>query len=705
MSSKVTDAHLGRKAIVYLRQSTDRQVQRNTESLKLQYGLVDRAKELGFAEVEVIESDLGKSASMGAKRREGFDRLIAAVAVGEVGIVLSREVSRLSRTDKDWCRLLEVCQVFGTLIGDEEQLYDLRLTDDQLILGIKGTMSVMELNVLKIRMQAGMEAKARRGELLRLLPPGYVYDKASKVVKDPDLRVQQAIELAFRVFRETGSIRKTFLWFRQERIEFPVNRMGGGRVEVVWQLPKRSTLDWLFNNPFYAGAYFWGRHPMERVVVDGRVRKRQQGKARRPEECKVFIKGHHEGYIDWQGYERIRAIVRDNSVGAGKGGERRGAVKKGEALLTGLLRCGRCGRQLQVRYWGSTGKAGQYYCAGDSENEGKRCIKLSSRAVDARVSAELLEALSPLGLEGSLEAIKRLKEEQGAQRSVLDKQLQHLEWEAQRAFEQYDEVDPRNRMVASELERRWNEKLVEVQELKGRIQELDSRTRALTPTEEHEIMGLGERFGLVWESEVCPIVLKKRIMRTVIEEIVADEQEGQLVLIVHWKGGCHTKLMTPKPLPPSVTRKTKLEDRQIISEMAQRYADRQIACVLNRLGRATGAGNRWNEGRVKRARKTYGIAGQAETIADPEVLTLQQAIKRSGVGRSAFLRLIETGVLKAKQVVPFAPWEVRRADLEREPARGILERCKKTGRLAIGGHVASAQKELFAEVSQKPPVP
>jgi len=202
--SKVTDAHLGRKAIVYLRQSTDRQVQRNTESLKLQYGLVDRAKELGFAEVEVIESDLGKSASMGAKRREGFDRLIAAVAVGEVGIVLSREVSRLSRTDKDWCRLLEVCQVFGTLIGDEEQLYDLRLTDDQLILGIKGTMSVMELNVLKIRMQAGMEAKARRGELLRLLPPGYVYDKASKVVKDPDLRVQQAIELAFRVFHETG---------------------------------------------------------------------------------------------------------------------------------------------------------------------------------------------------------------------------------------------------------------------------------------------------------------------------------------------------------------------------------------------------------------------------------------------------------------------------------------------------------------------
>jgi len=694
--SKVTDAHLSRKAIVYLRQSTDRQVLRNTESLKLQYDLVHRAKDLGFPEVELIESDLGKSASVGAKRREGFDRLIAAVAVGEVGIVLSREVSRLSRTDKDWCRLLEVCQVFGTLIGDEEQLYDLSVADDQLILGIKGTMSVVELNVLKIRMQSGMEAKARRGELVRVLPAGYVYDKAGKVVKDPDLRVQQAIDLAFRVFRETGSIRKTFLWFRQERIELPVNRMGGGRAQVIWQLPKRSTLDWLFGNPFYAGAYFWGRHPMERVVVDGRVRKRQ-GRTRRPEECKVFIKGHHEGYIDWQGYQRIRAIVRDNSLGAGKGGERRGAVKKGEALLTGLLRCGRCGRQLQVRYWGSTGKAGQYYCAGDSQNEGKRCIQLSGRAVDARVCAELLEALSPLGLEGSMEAIRRLKEEGGAQKDVLDKQLQHLEWEAQRAFEQYDEVDPRNRMVASELERRWNEKLMEVQGLKGRMQELDGRSKALSPAQEREIMGLAERFDLVWESEGCPIVLKKRIMRTVIEEIVADEQEGQLVLIVHWKGGCHTKLLTPKPPPVSVMRKTKLEDRQIISEMARRYSDRQIACALNRLGRTTGAGNRWNEGRVKRARKTYGIVGQARTLIDPEILTLQQAIKRTGVGRSAFLQLIESGVLKASQVVPFAPWEIRRADLEGEPLRGILERYKETGRLAIEGYVASAQKELFAE--------
>jgi len=699
--SKLTDAHLGRKAIVYLRQSTDRQVLRNTESLKLQYNLVNRAKEQGFAEVEVIECDLGRSASMGAKRREGFDRLIAAVAVGEVGIVLSREVSRLSRTDKDWCRLVEVCQVFGTLIGDEEQLYDLGLTDDQLILGIKGTMSVVELNVLKLRMQAGMEQKARRGELVRVLPAGYVYDKAGKVVKDPDLRVQQALDLAFRVFRETGSIRKTFLWFRQERIEFPVNRMGGGKVELVWQLPKQSTLEWLFNNPFYAGAYFWGRHPMERIVVEGRVRKRQ-GKARRPEQCKVFIKGHHEGYIDWQQYERIRAIVSANSLGAGKGGERRGAVKNGEALLSGLLRCGRCGRQLQVRYWGSTGKAGQYYCAGDTQNEGKRCIQLSSRAVDARLSAEVLEAISPLGLEGSLEAIRGLKEEQGAQKSVLDKQLQHLEWEAQRAFEQYDEVDPRNRMVASELERRWNEKLVEVQELKGRIEELNSRTRALTPAQEREIMGLGERFGLVWESEACPIVVKKRIIRTVIEEIVADEQEEQLVLVVHWKGGCHTKLLTPKPLPVSVTRKTKLEDQQIISEMAQRYADGQIACVLNRLGRTTGAGNRWNEGRVKRARKTYGIAGQPQAIMDPEVLTLQQAIKRSGAGRSALLRLIEAGVLKAKQVVPFAPWEIHWADLEAEPVRGILERFKKTGKLLIEGHVASAQKELFAEVPKAP---
>ncbi|MBA7530576.1 hypothetical protein ES705_22784 [subsurface metagenome] len=222
--SKITQTHLQKKAIVYIRQSTEKQVQKNKESQRLQYALKDRAKELGFTQIEVIDMDLGSSASLGARKREGFDRLISSVAMGEVGIVLSREAARLSRKDKDWCSLLEVCQVFGALIGDAEQVYDLALMDDQLILGIKGTMSVVELNILKMRMIAGMEEKARRGELIRTLPPGYIRDNTGKVVKDPDKRVQDAVNLLFRKFRETRGIRQTFLWFRNEGIDFPVNK-------------------------------------------------------------------------------------------------------------------------------------------------------------------------------------------------------------------------------------------------------------------------------------------------------------------------------------------------------------------------------------------------------------------------------------------------------------------------------------------------
>ena len=214
LSSKIQAEHLERKAVVYLRQSSERQVRENKESQRLQYALVDRARDLGFKQVEAIDTDLGASAGVAAAKREGFDRLIASVAKGEVGIVLSREVSRLSRTDKDWCRLLEVCQLFGTLIGDCEQIYDINLMDDQLILGIKGTMSVVELKVLRMRLLAGMEEKARRGEMIRLLPPGYVCDTEGSVVKDPDRRIREAISMIFSKFTEIGTMRQTFLWFQ-----------------------------------------------------------------------------------------------------------------------------------------------------------------------------------------------------------------------------------------------------------------------------------------------------------------------------------------------------------------------------------------------------------------------------------------------------------------------------------------------------------
>src|SRR6266550_3519443 len=287
---KIKPEHLARKAIVYLRQSSEKQVRQNKESQLLQYDVAKRVRALGWQEIEIINNDLGSSAGLAAARREGFERILSSVALGEVGIVGSREVSRLSRTDKDWCRLLEVCQIFGTLIADEQQVYDLNNLDDQLVLGIKGTLSVVELKVMRQRMLAGQEAKARRGELFKRLPIGYARDPVGKIMFHPDRRVCEAIQLIFAKFRELWSVRQTFQWFRDHDVELPANPIRGTR--LVWKIPSQSLVRDILRNPFYAGAYVWGRRPVETLLIEGRLRKRQAAN-RRPEDCRVFIAGHH----------------------------------------------------------------------------------------------------------------------------------------------------------------------------------------------------------------------------------------------------------------------------------------------------------------------------------------------------------------------------------------------------------------------------
>src|SRR5207247_3972541 len=266
------------------------------ESQRLQYALADKARALGFADVQIIDCDLGASAALGAKSREGFKQLLASVALGEVGMILSREISRLWRTDKDWCHLFGLCQVFDTLIADAEQIYDLATMNDQLVLGIKGTLSVVELKVLKSRLLQGQEEKARRGELFRIVAPGYKCDGESKIVKDPDLRVQAAISLVFTKFREVWSARQTHKWFHDNQVSLPVNRCGNGKVIMEWQLPAQTFIRSILHNPIYAGAYVYGQRQRKMVVSDGQIVKRT-GNLLQPEQCRVFIRDHHEGYI------------------------------------------------------------------------------------------------------------------------------------------------------------------------------------------------------------------------------------------------------------------------------------------------------------------------------------------------------------------------------------------------------------------------
>jgi DNA invertase Pin-like site-specific DNA recombinase len=287
MDHKIRPEHLARKAIVYLRQSSDMQVRKNVESQRLQYAMKERARGLGFKEVEVVDIDLGRSAAVGAPVREGFEHIVAQVSLGQVGIVLSYEASRLSRTDRDWCQLLEICPLVDTLVADEQHLYDLRIPDDQLVLGIKGTISVMELRTLKARLLRGQEEKAKRGELVRTIKPGYIVDAAGGIVKDPDKRVQDAIALVFERFRAAGTVRQTFKWFHEQKIALPVNRYTHGKAELAWQPPTLGFVKDVLNNPIFAGAYVYGRRPGETVIVAGRPVKRT-GALRVAEQCRVF---------------------------------------------------------------------------------------------------------------------------------------------------------------------------------------------------------------------------------------------------------------------------------------------------------------------------------------------------------------------------------------------------------------------------------
>jgi DNA invertase Pin-like site-specific DNA recombinase len=693
-SPKIKPEHLARKAIVYIRQSSEKQVRYNLESQRLQYEVADRIRTLGWRHVEVIDSDLGFSAGMAAARREGFERVLSWVALGEVGIVGSREVSRLSRTDKDWCRLLEVCQIFGTLIADEQQIYDLNYLDDQLVLGIKGTLSVVELKVLRQRMQAGQESKARRGELFKRLPVGYARDLTGKVGLHPDQRICDAIRLVFLKFRERWSIRQTFQWFRDHDIELPANPIQG--TKLIWKVPTQSLVRDILINPFYAGAYVWGRRPLTTLLVDGRLEKHQSS-TRRAEECRVFIPDHHEGYIDWATYQENQRMTRRNSVNW-QGDESMAAIRAGQGLLVGLLRCGHCGRKLHVRYWGGRGTHARYLCRGDYDDGGQYCLGFGGASVDRRLGQELLKVISPLGLEASLRALEELSAGDAAQRIALSSKLEQLEYEARKAFEQYDAVDARNRLAASGLERRWNEKLEEIATTKQRLASLNTRRYALTADEEARILAMGENFAEIWQNDQCPPALKKMIFRTVVEEIIVrtDLEKKALQFTIHWKGGTHTQLAMERPRSTTETA-TPMEALEVIRRMAVRHGDDQIASVLNRLGYSTGKGKRWNQTRVATARRNHSITGQRRALPDPERVSLNEAARICGVSHRTIERLVEAGLLKREQVTPRAPWGVRRTDLNDEPVRSVIERLIRTGKLVLQGGCAENQPALFTE--------
>lgn len=662
--TKITPDHLARNAIVYVRQSTAFQVAQNLESQRRQYGLVQRAQQLGWADVEVIDDDLGKSGAGG--RRPGFEKLLAAICEGRVGAVLSLEASRLARNGRDWHTLLEFCGLVGTLIIDEDGVYNAASPNDRLLLGMKGTMSEMELSVFRQRSIEAMKQKARRGELFLTVAVGFVKAGGDHVEKDPDRRVQEAIALVFRKFAELQTIRQVLVWCRQENILLPSLVQERAAVErIIWRLPVYPTVHHILTNPVYAGAYAFGRRTARVTIDNGRKRVvRSMQRDRRSWE--VLICDHHEGYISWAEFERNQQLIADNANG--KRFMSRGAVRPGEALLPGLFRCARCGKKLHVRY----GQTYRYECVGAfNQLAAARCITFGGMRVDRVIAKEVLDRLQPVGVEAALAVIDARNQRRSEKRRQLELALQQARYEATRAQRQYDVADPENRLVAAELERRWNERLVAVRNLEAEIGRLDAdKEPILTDAERERLMALGRDLVQAWESPGATSETRKKIIRTVISEIIVDIIGDSLALIIHWQGGDHTHLTVKKNRPGQTRWTTDVDVVDLVRALARQMPDETIASVLNRSGKSTGYGNSWTRGRICSLRRQYHIPiyREGERVERGEV-TLNEAAAALAISTTTIRRLIAEGILPATQPCKGAPWIIRLADLERQEIR------------------------------------
>ena len=663
---KITPDHLERGAFIYIRQSTADQLANNHESRRRQYGLAERARTLGWTDVTVIDDDLGRSGS--GVSRPGFERLLAAICEGRVGAVFAIEASRLARNGRDWHTLIEFCGLVGTVIVDEDGIYEPRHPNDRLLLGMKGTMSELELSLLRARSMEALKQKAQRGELFFTVAVGYIKVGRDKIEMDPDLRVREAIGLVFARFAEMQSIRQVFLSLRADRIALPyIDSRSSGQHQLLWKPPVYATVNNLLTNPVYAGAYVFGRTGSRMTIENGRKRI-LRGYRKNRSDWAVLLVDHHEGYLSWADYERNQRLIADNANG--KGMMVRGAVRKGEALLVGLLRCGHCGRRLLVSYNGTKGDIGRYHCDATRSNPAAApCISFGALRVDQAVGAEIVRLLQPLGVEAAVRAITDYEHQAGEKQRQLELALEQARYETARARRQYDAVDPDNRLVAGELERRWNAALAAVDVLEKELETLVRQRPAAPGAEERQrLLQMGADLEAAWHHPAATAVTRKRLIRAVMREVVARVEDDQIQLLLHWQGGDHTRLTVRKNRRGQTRWAVEPETMDLIRTCARLMPDKAIAGMLNRTGKRTGRLNGWTQSRVRGFRNTHGIAVYAdgEWAARGEV-TLTEAARMLDLSPMTVLRQIHAGIIPAEQYCKGAPWVIKRQDIENKP--------------------------------------
>jgi DNA invertase Pin-like site-specific DNA recombinase len=689
MADKIRPHHLERKAILYVRQSSAHQVLHNRESSALQYAMRDRLVGLGWSQIETIDDDLGRSAA-GGVARAGFERMVAEVCLGKVGAVAAREVSRFARNSRDWQQLIEMCRVVDTVLIDQETVYAPRQGNDRLLLGLKGSLNEYELDLLRQRSLSARHEKARRGELVVAAPVGFV-KAGDRLEKDPDRRVQEAINLVFDKVAELGSARQALLWFHEHGLDLPTRRRNG---DVAWRRPNYATIHRMIANPIYGGAYAYGKSCVAAGYGAAGVRARSRRKAR--DEWLALIPGAHEGYIGWERAEAIRKMVSDNTPMS----RYHGAPKHGDALLAGLLRCRRCGRKLTVRYTGAKHNIPRYACArGWLDNGEPRCIAFGGLRVDDVIEEALFQVVEPGALAAAVEAEAQAAHRRDQVRDALMRDLEAARYAVDRAFRQYDAADPTNRLVAAELELRWNRALAHINEIEAKIAAHDAAAPPRPETAVLALDALRDNLKAVWSAPTTDARLKKRIVRTVIQEVVADidPDAAAIVLLIHWVGGVHTELRLPRRRRGQ-RNSTSQDIITAVRQLVLVANDDLIAGILNRNRLTTGHGNRWTRERVTALRSHHRIpVYRSQPDGIEPWLNLSDAAKLLGVAPKTLRLAAEVGEIDAAHPLPDGPWIFNRAALGEPPAQRIVHRARQNSKHPTGSH--PDQQSLFSSTA------
>ena len=609
-ATKIDADHLLRTAVVYVRQSTVLQVVLHQESTERQYDLRQRAVDLGWSKerVDIIDEDQGLSAAS-AEHRPGFQRLVAAVGLGQIGIVLMLEASRLARSCSDWHRLIEICSVASTLIADEQAVYDPRIPNDRLLLGVKGTLSEAELFTMRTRLHEGRWNKARKGELHRSFPTGYVVGQDGTWAKDPDERVRDRIAYVFETFRRLGVARQVLVSFREEKLRLPVKEWGGpqhGR--IVWKEPTYGTIIRMLHNPAYAGTYAYGQWE-----YDGTRRSSKTGKTlpklRALEQWPISLQEHHEGYLSWDEFLRNQRLLRQNGFHS----MTRGAPREGHALLQGIVQCGHCGARMGVHSYSVREKRRPaYICAHAYQQEGTRstCQSMSAGPIDIAVAEQFIEAMTPAQLEVSLQVVRQVKEEKEALKRQWEHQVEQARYEALLAERQYYAVDPDNRLVARTLEARWNEKLEALQRLERAFEEAQEQARfSLTEEEEEQVRALAQDLPAIWNAPSTTDQERKKLLRYAISEVQLDgvRVPGRIEIRITWRTGAVTVREVDRLPVGSWAPRTGEEVIEHICALAPDHSATEIVDLLNQEGLRTAHGKKFRNHHVLYIARTRKI--------------------------------------------------------------------------------------------------